>query len=202
MPRSDEPQDRPRYTGAYQPPSFRGAGQSNNFYGGPRNRADMGSGPPSHGSYGYGAGGGSSNSGNYGYGGAAGYGGASSIQRHTSGGPSFGSRAWAEDDEGEMDFRQPIVIPPMGPSGVTNTKNTSHSILDNGSSGGHKPGVLDAGGRVAVRLLDPVEEARLLAKKKQLELERMEQQVTLKLHSEPDIIFLIIMCYQNLPRAV
>ena len=175
VPRGDEPQDRPRYTGAYQPPSFRG-GQNNQYYGVERSRTESSSGPPGYSSYGYGGGGSNTSANNFGYGGSG------SSNRNA--GPSFGSRAWAEDDEGEMDFRQPIVIPATAPAGThTGSSNGGRSgmngVSEGVSAGSHKPAAGDTAGRAAVRLLDPVEEARLLAKKKQLELERMEQQVPL-----------------------
>jgi hypothetical protein len=168
VPRGDEPHDRPRYTGAYQPPSFRN-GQSNQFYSGDRSRTENSSGFSGYNSYG---GGSNASSSNYGYSGA------SSAHRFSAGGPSFGSRAWAEDDEGEMDFRQPIVIPATAPG--ANAGVSSRSSMNGPSesaSGGAKAGTVDNSARNTVRLLDPVEEARLLAKRKQLELERMEQQV-------------------------
>ena len=169
VPRSDEPQDRPRYTGAYQPPSFRGV-QSNSYFSGDRNRAESSSGLTGYNAYGGGA-----NTSNSSYG----YGGASSAHRYASGGPTFGSRAWAEDDEGEMDFRQPIVIPATAPGGTAgvSSRGGMNGVSESGGGGGNKLGTADSGVRNSVRLLDPVEEARLLAKKKQLELERMEQQV-------------------------
>jgi hypothetical protein len=53
--------------------------------------------------------------------------------------------------------------------------------VSSGAGGGDGTAAGAAATAARGRLLDPVEEARLLAKRKQIELERMEQQVVLRL---------------------
>lgn len=67
------------------------------------------------------------------------------------------SGTWAEDDDDEMDFNKPIVIP--------------------SSSEPPAPGKPAAPTSTAPAVLDPLEEAKILARKKQQQLERMQEQM-------------------------
>jgi hypothetical protein len=75
---------------------------------------------------------------------------------------SFHTGNWAEDDEGEMDFNKPIVIPASNAAAMGDSKG--------GTSSGRPSLMME-------EEFDPIEEAKRQARRKQQQLERMQEEM-------------------------